>query len=253
MLFRIMLIALFLCTTRPVHNVYADVIEAIDFSGLQPNSRTQPSTDVKQNPLGMNLFDAAATPTVDSSANTDGTSKNLDTLNGLFLSARHALKNGDRKLALSELGKARAINSDLPISDVLIADLYLGSNQVPSAFQALEIAVKKQPLRIEPYMMFAELAHKQGRITDARLQLSHIETLKMPSAWSKKQVVNVRTRLAQLGGKIAESQQNWESAQEQFQRSLELGSKNPQLERLAHFSLARIAFAQKNIGLPTAN
>ncbi len=150
-------------------------------------------------------------------------------------------RNGDLENARKLLTTARQKSQNkLPPVEVMVAKLFALSNQAAPARQELERAVIADPKDPEPYLLFAEAALQDRRITDAASLLSKAK--QVADAYSENQTrkrdFDIRINAAIAAVAIAREQ--WDLAAQFLNEWLKLDQDNAS----AHQQLGRTLFQQ---------
>jgi tetratricopeptide (TPR) repeat protein len=147
-------------------------------------------------------------------------------------------KNGDLKGAREQLSAMRKTDSRIPPSEILIARLFALAQQLQPARMELERAVVAEPKDPEPYLLFAEVAVQDKRITDAESLLMKAKTLTDAYSENAKRKSNFDIRVNAGLAAVAEARSQWDSAQQYLQNWIKLDAKNAS----AHMRLGRTLF-----------
>jgi len=136
------------------------------------------------------------------------------------------------------LERARANNAKLPPPGVMMAMLWLSVNQLGPARAELEEAVGKFPGDPEPYLMFADLAFQDRRITDSAVLFERATQLNSAFTENAKRKRDFDIRCNAGSGAVAEARSEWETAQKHLAAWLDLDPDNAG----AHFRMGAVLF-----------
>jgi tetratricopeptide (TPR) repeat protein len=124
------------------------------------------------------------------------------------------------------LERAKSNNAKLPPPGVMMAMLWLSVNQLGPARGELEGTVVKFPEDPEPYLMLGDLAFQERRITDAGVLFDKATSLTTAYTENTKRKRDFEIRCAAGGAAVAEARKQWEVAQTQLAKWLELDPDN---------------------------
>jgi len=147
-------------------------------------------------------------------------------------------RTGDLKGAREQLSAMRKTDSRIPPSEILIARLFALAQQLNPARMELERAVVAEPKDPEPYLLFAEVAIQDKRVTDAESLLNKAKTLVDAYSENPKRKSNFDIRVNAGLAAVAEARAQWDSALQYLQNWVKLDPKNAS----AHLRLARTQF-----------
>jgi tetratricopeptide (TPR) repeat protein len=128
--------------------------------------------------------------------------------------------------ARAVLERARSNNSKLPPPGVMMAMLWLSVNQLGPARSELEDTVVKFASDPEPYLMLGDLAFQDRRVTEAGVLFDKATTLAGSYADNAKRKRDFDIRCAAGNAAVAEARKQWEIAQAQLGKWLELDPDN---------------------------
>jgi tetratricopeptide (TPR) repeat protein len=153
---------------------------------------------------------------------TDKGSKRIEELE----KAIERFKQRDYEKALDLLKATAKKHSDLPPALLMLARLFLASNQLAQGRAALEQALVEHPAYPGVYVSFGGLAVAEGRWADAALHFEKAVTLARPGKWADSQqrffLVQSHAGLAA----VAEARKDWSAAQASLADLLKLEPKN---------------------------
>jgi Tfp pilus assembly protein PilF len=143
-------------------------------------------------------------------------------------------------LAASEamLIAAKQKHPELAPGRVMLAQLLLSRNQLGLARRELEQQVVADPADPEAYLLFAELALQDQRVTDANLALEQARKLIDGAGANAARKAKLLSRVYAGLAAVNEARQNWPVAQTYLGEWLKLDPQNP----AAHERLGRILF-----------
>lgn len=143
--------------------------------------------------------------------------------------------------ALTLLEKAVKKYPDLPPAQVLMFELFARANQPALARNALERAVLADPDEPQAYVILANIALQEGRVTEAELLFQKTNSLLkgFTKSMKRKEAIEKQT----IGGiaQVAEAREKWELAETHLNALLALDAK----DTVALQRLARAMFKQK--------
>lgn len=146
--------------------------------------------------------------------------------------------------AREQLAQARKSNPQIPPAEILIARLLALAGQIGPARGELERAVVAEPKDPEPYLLFAEVAIQDRRVTDAESLLLKAKTLADSYNENSKRKTNFDIRVNAGLAAVAEARSQWNNALQYLQEWIKLDAKNAS----AHQRLGRTQF---QLGKPT--
>lgn len=115
------------------------------------------------------------------------------------------------------LREATRLTPSLPPAELMFARMFLRTGNDAEALRRLDRLAVDFPDQPEVFVSLGELALRQGRLTDAWLQLERSASLKPPATWDDARIRAFRNQLSQLQGEAAERREDW-SAAERFYR-----------------------------------
>jgi len=124
------------------------------------------------------------------------------------------------------LERARSNNAKLPPPGVMMATLWLSVNQLGPARGELEDTAVKFAADPEPYLMLGDLAFQDRRITDAAVLFEKATALTAAFTENAKRKRDFEIRCAAGTAAVAEARKQWETAQQQLAKWLELDPDN---------------------------
>jgi tetratricopeptide (TPR) repeat protein len=127
---------------------------------------------------------------------------------------------------LASLEEAVGLAPGLPPADLMFARMFLHVGNDVQALRRLDRLAVERPDQPEVFVSLGELALRQGRLTDAWLQLERAETLKPPSTWNKERLRAFREELYQLQGQAAERREDQPAAERIFSAWSKLNPKS---------------------------
>ncbi len=128
-------------------------------------------------------------------------------------------KARDTDAARTLLTEVRTTHRTLPPVEVLMAKLFALANQPPLMRTELELAVRRNPLDPEAYLLFAELAVIERRVTDAEALYDRAAELMPEFKDNPMRRQSFQKRLLNGQATVAESRLQWETS-EKLLRSL---------------------------------
>ena len=153
-------------------------------------------------------------------------------------SAIERFGNRDLDGCVAILERARNNNPKLPPPGVMMAMLWLSANQLAPARAALEETAVKFPGDPEPYLMLADLAFQERRVTDSSVLFDRATQLTAAFAENPKRKRDFEIRCHAGTAAVAEARGQWETAQKQLTAWLALDPDNAG----AHFRLGNVLF-----------
>ena len=147
---------------------------------------------------------------------------------------------GDRDIdgCRAILERARNNNPKLPPPGVMMAMLWLNVNQLLPARAELEQTVAKFPSDPEPYLMLADLAFQDRRVTDSAVLFDRATQLTAAFDENPKRKRDFEIRCHAGTAAVAEARQQWETAQKFLKSWIGLDPDNAG----AHFRLGNVLF-----------
>jgi tetratricopeptide (TPR) repeat protein len=140
--------------------------------------------------------------------------------------AQEAFNNRRFDDASKYLKAACAHDAALPPARLLLARMFLASNQRRQGHQLLEQAAAEAPNRPEVYLAFAEVALNEGRLTDALLHFDKVGRL-AESAELSAEAKQALRRQSLLGkASIGENRRDWAMVKQALVAALELDPNN---------------------------
>ena len=124
------------------------------------------------------------------------------------------------------LERARSNNPKLPPPGVMMAMLWLSANQAQQARAELEDTVVKFPADPEPYLMLGDFAFQERRVTDAGVLFDKASELAATYADNAKRKRDFDIRCSAGRAAVAEARRQWETAQKNLTKWLELDPDN---------------------------
>ena len=141
--------------------------------------------------------------------------KDVDTSTGKYADVGDAITrfiHGDIKSALSLLKDSKREHKLLPPAEVMLARLLVAANQGQAARQEFEAAVKAHPEDPEAYLVFADQAFSEGRITDAGLLFAEAKKLAATFTENKNRQRSFEIRAEAGLAAVAEHREQWDDA-----------------------------------------
>ncbi|HZW31791.1 MAG TPA: tetratricopeptide repeat protein [Isosphaeraceae bacterium] len=140
--------------------------------------------------------------------------------------ATRSFQGGDFDACLRQLGAAVQAHPELPPAHALFARLAIESDHASLIRPALERAIAEDPEHPEVFLLFGELALREGRLTDAALHFEKAAALARAPRWT----AQPRRRFEQLGlqgrAAVAEGRGDWKAAKVALDGWLELEPAN---------------------------
>jgi tetratricopeptide (TPR) repeat protein len=136
------------------------------------------------------------------------------------------------------LERARNNNAKLPPPGVMMAMLWLSVNQLAPARAELEQTVVKFPNDPEPFLMLADLAFQDRRVTDSSVLFDRATQLSGSYAENPKRKRDFEIRCNAGTAAVAEARRQWDVAQKHLTTWIGLDPDNAG----AHFRLGNVLF-----------
>jgi tetratricopeptide (TPR) repeat protein len=136
------------------------------------------------------------------------------------------------------LERARNTNPKLPPPGVMMAMLWLNVNQLMPARAELEQTVVKFPADPEPYLMLADLAFQDRRVTDSAVLFGKATQLTASFDENLKRKRDFEIRCNAGTAAVAEARRQWETAQKHLADWIGLDPDNAG----AHFRMGNVLF-----------
>jgi tetratricopeptide (TPR) repeat protein len=144
--------------------------------------------------------------------------------------------------ALKSLKNAYKKDPTLPPPQMMLAQLFASANLLTGMRNALEQGVKEYPADPQAYVVFADLAMRDRRITEARLLYEKADSL-LPNFAVAKRKRDLQPQILAGLAMTSEARDDWAGAQKKIEAWLLLDPKSvPALEELAQCMLQ-----QKNV------
>jgi len=124
------------------------------------------------------------------------------------------------------LERAKSNNPKLPPPGVMMATLWLAVNQLPQAREELENAAVKSPADPESYLKLGDLAFGEGRITDSAVLFDKASVLTAAFTENPKRKRDFDIRCEAGTAAVAERRRQWEVAQKNLAKWIELDPDN---------------------------
>lgn len=153
-------------------------------------------------------------------------------------SAIERFGNRDLDGCVAILERARNNNPKLPPPGVMMAMLWLSANQLAPARAALEETTVKFSGDPEPYLMLADLAFQERRVTDSSVLFDRATQLTTAFDENPKRKRDFEIRCHAGTAAVAEARGQWETAQKHLTAWLALDPDNAG----AHFRLGNVLF-----------
>ena len=147
---------------------------------------------------------------------------------------------GDRDIdgCRAILERARNNNAKLPPAGVMMAMLWLNVNQLLPARAELEQTTAKFPTDPEAYLMLADLAFQDRRVTDSAVLFERATLLTSTFEENPKRKRDFEIRGHAGTAAVAEAREQWADAQKQLEAWIALDPDNAG----AHFRLGNVLF-----------
>src|SRR5262249_30211174 len=126
--------------------------------------------------------------------------------------AQKKFRAGDPAEAKKLLELAAAKHAELPPAQVMLAVLYMTSNQMPAGRQILERAAIERAEHPEVYITFGEIALSENRLCDAEVQFARATLLAGNERWGLKPRQAFLSRAYAGLAAVAERRRDWDTA-----------------------------------------
>lgn len=136
------------------------------------------------------------------------------------------------------LNSAKKKTPKLAPPEVMLAQLFIAAGQGPNARQELERAIKKYPHDPEAYLVLADVAFNEGRLTEAGLLFAKASAVAAKFSENPKRKQNFQMRGFAGMAAVAEAKENWAEAKESLTAWAQLEPNKP----APHQRLARVLF-----------
>jgi tetratricopeptide (TPR) repeat protein len=123
-----------------------------------------------------------------------------------------SFQGADFETCLKQLGQAVRAHPELPPAHALFAELASRNNQVTLVRPALERASAEDPAHPEVFLLFGDLALREGRWTDAAVQFEKATALASAPRWTAPQRAYFDRRCLQGKAAVAEGREDWKAA-----------------------------------------
>ena len=147
-------------------------------------------------------------------------------------------RDRDMEACRNALAVAHQKNPKLPPPGVMMAMLWLSVNQLQLARGELEQTVVKFPADPEPYLMFADLAFQDRRVTDSAELFAKATDLTTAFADNPKRKRDFEIRCNAGSAAVAEAREDWATAQKHLESWISLAPDNAG----AHFRMGSVLF-----------
>jgi Tfp pilus assembly protein PilF len=139
----------------------------------------------------------------------------------LLTEARQVALAGNLVLSRQQIEEARKLSSDLPHTDVLMAEWLLEAGQQGQARALLESLAVSDPGRADLRIVFTKLALLQGRLFDAWVHATAGETGEFPESWSDEFKAARRLEIVRLKAVTAVRRADWQVARTLYEKLYE--------------------------------
>jgi tetratricopeptide (TPR) repeat protein len=156
--------------------------------------------------------------------------------------ALNLFRQRDAEGALKQLKKAVAQDPELPPASVILAQFFAAANMATGMRNALEQAVKDNPDDPQAYMVFADIAMRDRRLTEAQLLYEKANSLMPKFNVAKRKKVLEPQVLAGLA-MTSEARDDWAAARHYVEKWLTIDPKNTMAMR----ELAQCMLRQKHV------
>jgi tetratricopeptide (TPR) repeat protein len=129
---------------------------------------------------------------------------------------------GDYDSCLQHLREAVRADAALPPAPIVFATLALQKDRADLARLGLERAVVENPDHPEAFLLFGELALREGRWTDAALHLARARDLAAAERWAGEPRREYERRRLRGEARIAEARGDWKAAKAALEDGLKL-------------------------------
>lgn len=152
---------------------------------------------------------------------------------------------------LKNFEEAKSKQGNLPPARLMLARLFLAVGKIPQARNELERTAQNSPQEPGVYLLFGELALRDGQVTNAALNFEKAAKLLKTGP---PEMITIRTQTHSLAGlaSVAERRSQWESAHVSLSAWLEVEPKNVETMRrlgVAQFHLKRFDEAEETLYL----
>jgi tetratricopeptide (TPR) repeat protein len=135
--------------------------------------------------------------------------------------------NSDVKGAYNSLSQAKSKNPTLPPADMLMAQLWMAAKQAGQAQGSLEECVKNNPNDPEAYLALGEIAFGDHHVEAADLLLNKAEQLAATFKENQKRAADFKARAEAGLAMVAESRQEWDTAEKYLHNWIKLVDPTP--------------------------
>jgi tetratricopeptide (TPR) repeat protein len=148
----------------------------------------------------------------------------------------------DYKTALARLQNAKKVTPALAPAEIMMAQLYFDAGQPAGGIAMLETAAKSSPADPEAFVILAERALAEGRLTEAELLVPTID--KLAEAFNQNPVrrQNLRLRGYTVGAVVDQTRGRLADARARLEQVVKLDPKNA----AAHDKLGQLLFKQND-------
>ena len=128
-------------------------------------------------------------------------------------SAARSFERGDFEACLKQFGQVVKAHPELPPPHLLFAKLAFQNHQAALIHPALERATGEDPAHPEVFLLFGDLALREGRLTDATVHFEKATALAASGRWTADQRRRFERLIVQGQAAVAEGRGDWKAAQ----------------------------------------
>jgi tetratricopeptide (TPR) repeat protein len=136
--------------------------------------------------------------------------------------ATKSFQAGDFETCLKQLGQAVLAHPDLPPAHALFAELASRNNQLALMRPALERAFGEDPAHPQVFVLFGDLALREGRWTDAALHFEKATALASTPRWTSPKRDHFERLCLRARAAVAEGRGDWKAAKSALDDRLKL-------------------------------
>jgi predicted Zn-dependent protease len=162
---------------------------------------------------------------------------------GSIEEVRQAIASYDKRdyaACLQQLGQAVKAHPELPPAHALLAELAIERDRAAVVRPALERAISEDPSHPEVFLLFADLALMEGRLTDAAVHLEKATALASSRRWTTEQRDRFERLCRQGQASVAEGRGDWKAARTVLECWLDLEPANARVRQRLGKALFRL-------------
>jgi tetratricopeptide (TPR) repeat protein len=159
------------------------------------------------------------------------TAKAADSTDKELEAAATKAREGRLDEALSLIKEKAAKHPEWPPAQLILAQLLYRNNQIAPSRRALEQAAVDAPDHPDVYLIFGRMALGEGRLSDAMLNFDRAQSLVASGHWDAAKTKALRREVLAGLAAVAETREDWQTAQARLNSWLELEPNNGQIRQ----------------------